>query len=88
MERLMLMLDEEDEWRNSEKEYLKMGIVFIWEKGENTGLNEELKIKSLEIQRAIGEGKKLLIEAAYHINKIDKQMQYFDKVSTIKNSLI
>ena len=74
-------MDENDDWRKAEKEYKKVGIAFIWDKQAGDEVNSALKLKAVEIPRMFGETEKVSFEATYHINKIDKQMQYFDKVS-------
>jgi len=79
IERLILLLDENDEWRKKEKEYKKVGLAFIWDKQAGDEVNAALKLKAVEIPRMFGETEKVSFEATYHINKIDKQMQYFDK---------
>jgi len=79
IERLILLLDENDEWRKKEKEYKKVGLAFIWDKQAGDEVNAALKLKAVEIPRMFGETEKISFEATYHINKIDKQMQYFDK---------
>jgi len=74
-----LLLDESDNWRGYEKEHLKVGLAFVWEK-ENEEINTELKLKGIEIPRLFSADSKLIFETSSHINKIDKQFQYFDKV--------
>lgn len=74
------MLDEEDGWKTNENEYLKIGIAFVREKDSGEEMDSELKLKGIEIQRLFGNEVKITFEAAYHLNKIEKQFQYFDKV--------
>jgi len=76
---LILLLDETDGWKSSEKEHLKVGVAFIWEK-ENEEVNMELKLKGIEIPRLFSPESKIVFETSNHLNKIDKQFQYFDKV--------
>ncbi len=83
MERLIMTLDEEDGWRDSEKERLKVGIGFVWEKEENKVRNVEMKFKGLEIQAMFSLDSKVVLEFSTDFKKIDKQMQYFDKVRVI-----
>jgi len=77
-------LDENDDWRKSEKEYKKVGIAFIRDKEAGEEVNEALKLKAVEIPRLFGEQDKISFESTYHINKIDKQMQFFDKVRIVE----
>lgn len=77
----MLALEDDDGWKENDKEYKKVGIAFIWDKNAASEVNSDLKLKGIEIPRLFGVEDKIIFEAAYHLNKIDKQMNYFDKVS-------
>jgi hypothetical protein len=81
MERLMLALEEDESWKEVLFQRRKIGIAIIWEK-DNQDLNSKLKLKGLQLLKEFKDTEGLTIEPSFHLNKIDKQLQYFDKVQT------
>lgn len=84
----MLILDEEDDWASGEKENIKIGIGFIWQDAQASELNNTLKFKAIEIPTWFSNDKRLTFEPVYHLNKIDKQLQYFNKVTLVISAFL
>jgi hypothetical protein len=82
----MLAIEEGSDWKIAANEKIKLGIAIILEKDEND-LNQRMRLNGLSLMRNFESEGNLIIEHAYQYNKIDKQIQYFDKVCFSESSL-
>lgn len=82
----MLALDDQDGWKAFANQRKKIGIAIIWDR-ESEDVNQKLKLKGLQLLKEFKDTEGLTVEPSFHLNKIDKQLQYFDKVTSRKSLL-